>query len=221
MNLCILFDMDGTLVNSFEGIFHSYEYTFQKLKLPFGGESFVRKAIGLTLPFVFEKLCGMHEKQIPQAIQYYREFYANQGQYECTVYPGMKETLERLRKSGNFLGVATLKKESFAREILRRQGLASLFDCICGMDEKDTRTKTDLIHLCRETARASKEKTILIGDTISDAIGAQNAGVSFLAVTYGFGFQRKEELEQYPVRWIATYPQQIAKLLSDVSFFSR
>lgn len=143
MNLCILFDMDGTLVNSFEGIFHSYKYTFQKLKLPFGGESFVRKAIGLTLPFVFEKLCGMHEKQIPQAIQYYREFYADQGQYECTVYPGMKETLERLRKSGNFLGVATLKKESFAREILRRQGLASLFDCICGMDEKDTRTKTE------------------------------------------------------------------------------
>ncbi len=69
--------------------------------------------------------------------------------------------------------------------------------------------------------RSFQRKNNPDGDTISNAIGAQNAGVSFLAVTYGFGFQRKEELEQYPVRWIATYPQQIAKLLCDASFFSR
>jgi len=64
---CILFDMDGTLVNSYEGIYHAYRVTMEKLGHPFGGEAFVRRAIGAPLPWVFQHLCRMEEDAVSQA----------------------------------------------------------------------------------------------------------------------------------------------------------
>ena len=215
MYRCILFDMDGTLVNSYEGIFHSYEHTLNKLGTPFAGESFVKNAIGRTLPFVFEQLCGMDREQALHAIQIYRDYYAKQGQYELSAYEGIERMLRTLKQSGKFLGVATLKKEEFARAILKRLGLSSLFDCICGMDEEDTLSKTELLRRCRQISSFPKEETILVGDTISDAAGAHEAGISFLAVTYGFGFQQEGELSKNRVKWIAQTPFQVADFLCE------
>ena len=212
---CILFDMDGTLVNSYEGIFQSYEYTFRELGLPFAGDLFVRDAIGRTLPFVFQTLCGMEPEQSLHAIKIYRDYYARKGQYGAQAYEGMEQTLRTLKKSGKFLGVATLKKEGFAREILARLGLAPLFDSICGMDENDSFSKAQLVDRCRLLSQAPKEETILVGDTLSDAEGAQQAGTAFLAVTYGFGLSRQEELLCSKARWVAHTPAQIAGFLCE------
>ncbi len=212
---CILFDMDGTLVNSYEGIFQSYEYTFRELGLPFAGERFVQYAIGRTLPFVFQTLCGMEPEQSQHAIKIYRDYYARKGQYRTQAYEGMEQTLRTLKKSGKFLGVATLKKEEFAREILTRLGLATLFDCICGMDENDSLSKAQLADRCRLLSQAPKEGTILVGDTLSDAEGAQKAGISFLAVTYGFGLSQQEELLCSKAKWAAHTPAQIAGFLCE------
>ena len=132
---CVLFDMDGTLVDSYQGIFHAYRRTMEQMGRTFGGDDFVRRAIGAPLLWVFESLCGMDRAQAERAAAVYRAYYADRGKHEARVYDGMEETLGRLKAAGCFLGAATLKKERFAREMLEEQGILPCFDAVCGMDE--------------------------------------------------------------------------------------
>lgn len=190
MYQCVLFDMDGTLVDSYRGIFHAYEWAFRKMKMKFPGDAFVRKAIGSTPLDAFERLCEMPPQKIQTAAEYYREYYSTRGKKEAKLYPGIPRLLERLRDAGCFLGTATLKRELFAREMLENFSIAGYFHTVCGMDERNTKRKADLIQEGRKLAGASKENTLLVGDSLQDALGAEEAGISFLAVTYGFGFQK-------------------------------
>ena len=211
MYKCVIFDMDGTLVDSYEGIFNAYRWTMEQMRLPFTGDRLVRKAIGAPLPYVFERLCGMENEQVQQAVGYYRAYYGDKGKQECRVYEGMEETLKELKKAGCFLGVATLKKEGFAKEILETCGLLPYFDAVCGMDDADRLTKAELIERCRQAAGTSREETVLVGDSEFDALGAEQAGVAFLAVTYGFGFREPGSLETHCVLMRAENAREIAE----------
>lgn len=210
---CILFDMDGTLVNSYEGIYHAYRVTMEKLGHPFGGEAFVRRAIGAPLPWVFQHLCRMEEDAVSQAVRYYRSYYAERGKHQASVYDGMANTLSRLKKAGCYLATATLKKEIFAREMLKELGLFSCFDVVYGADEEGRLTKADLIRKCMEAAGATAGDTILVGDSPFDADGAAEAGTAFLGVTYGFGFRDREAAQAKGASLIADTPAEIAALL--------
>ena len=210
MYKCVLFDMDGTLVDSFTGIYHAYRWTLDKMGKAFHGETFVRSAIGASLPWVFGQLCGMAPDEIREAIAIYRTYYAEKGRYEAKVYDGMEDTLIRLRDAGCFLGTATLKKESFAKEMLKDLGLSPYFDLVCGMDADDRLTKSDLIRRGMQYAGAAGSETVLVGDSEFDAIGAREAGVDFLAVTYGFGFRSREDLKETNSAMIADSASEIA-----------
>ena len=213
MYKCILFDMDGTLVNSYAGIYHAYRYAFEALGLPFGGEAFVRRAIGAPLPQVFSQLAGVQPDTVPQAVELYRDYYARRGKHEVEVYSGMAQTLRQLKEAGSFLGVATLKKEDFAREMLESCGILRCFDTVCGMDAADSLTKADLLRRGMQCAGAAPEDTVLVGDSEFDIAGAKKAGVDFLAVTYGFGFHGAELLQQYGITRWADMPQEIPQRL--------
>ncbi len=195
MAKCVVFDMDGTLVNSFEGIFHAYRWAFQKLGRPFPGEVFVQKAVGAPPKLVFERFCGMDPDTAAQAVGHYRQYYAEKGQYQATVYAGMAEALRSLRDAGCLLGVATLKNEGFARDMLSRLGLLAHFHTVCGMDADDRLTKAALLRRCMQRMKSAPEETVLVGDSAFDLQGAGEAGAAFLPVTYGFGFQSREERE--------------------------
>lgn len=211
---CVLFDMDGTLVDSYEGIFHAYQWTLEALGRPFGGDCFVRRAIGAPLPWVFRELCGMDEGETARAVRQYRRYYKERGQRETKAYEGMGEALRQLRQAGRRLGVATLKKEAFAKEILERLGLLVYFDVVCGVDENDRETKADLIGRCLRQIGSRPEETVLVGDSVFDAVGAQEAGIACLAVTYGFGFQTAAERAHPAVCRIADTPADIVRLLA-------
>lgn len=179
MYRCVLFDMDGTLIDSYTGIFHAYQWAVQQSGIGFPGDALVRQAIGAPLPYAFETLCGMDSDTTKQAVQQYREYYARKGWHEVSVYPGIEAALKQLKRLGCFIGTATLKREHFAKRILKEQGLISYFDLVSGMDENDTLTKVDLIRCCMRTAKVSRKETILVGDSMFDAASAQEAGVAF------------------------------------------
>jgi phosphoglycolate phosphatase len=103
-------------------------------------------------------------------------------------YGGMKELLYRLADSGRKTAVATLKRQDLAVKILTEFGLAGAFGVIYGMDENDMLTKSSLICRCVDYFSVRAEEAVLIGDSMNDAVGAQNAGVAFIGVTYGLGF---------------------------------
>ena len=188
----VIFDMDGTLVDSLPGIYEAYRRSFSALGLPFGGESFVRSVIGAPLTDVFTKICGLNPTDCAKAVEQYRAYYRAQGKNEITTYAGMTQALEQLYAYGLFLGVATLKNEQFAKEILKAQKLLPYFHIVHGMDDAHTSTKAGLICNCMHDVNVQPTETILIGDSIYDAKGAKEAKVSFLAVTYGFGFQNSQ-----------------------------
>ncbi|MGI5894059.1 MAG: HAD family hydrolase [Candidatus Merdivicinus sp.] len=194
---CVLFDMDGTLVDSYQGIFESYRWTMQRMNREFGGDAFVQRAIGAPLIWVFRELCDMSFSEAEQAAACYREYYAAKGKHQIRVYDGMKETLLQLQKADCRLGVATLKSEQFAKEILAEQGLLHIFDTVCGMDTGDHFSKADLIQRCIRILGSRREETILVGDSAFDAEGARETGIAFLAVTYGFGFRSRIEAAEF------------------------
>lgn len=194
---CILFDLDGTLVNTFPGILHSYQYAAGKIGIPLLTEEIVGEVIGAPLAEVFRKRFSLSEDMVEEALFHYRKYYAESGLHEIEHYDGMLDTLIALKKRGYLLGVATLKKESFAKEILSKLGLAQYLDVIIGMDDKDSLTKAGMITKAMDMLAVSEVETVLLGDSSYDAIGAEAAGVDFIAATYGFGFAKKEDVVIY------------------------
>lgn len=210
---CVIFDMDGTLVDSYPGIFNAYRHALEGLGEAFPGDRLVRRAIGAPLPLVFEEMCGLDADRTRQAVALFRAYYAEKGMHEAQAYPGMGEALQRLKGAGCFLGTATLKKEAFARAMLEECGLLPYFDAVCGTDERDSFTKAALIHRCCLSAGAAKADTVLVGDSSYDAEGAREAGVAFLAVTYGFGFPTPDSLAVHGVSMAAASPEEAADRL--------
>ena len=166
------------------------------------------------LPEVFERLCGFRPEQTRMAVRYYRQYYDEKGKHEAFAYAGIADTLCRLKAAGYFLGTATLKKEAFALEMLEELELLPYFDAVCGADADGRLAKADLIQMGMGRAGARPQQTVLVGDSLYDAKGARQAGVAFLAVTYGFGFRSAEEARQEPgVSMVARNPEEIARLL--------
>lgn len=210
---CILFDLDGTLANTFPGILHSYQHAAKQIDIPLPTEQIVGEVIGAPLAEVFRKRFTLSEEIVEKALYHYRKYYAENGLHEVEHYTGMSDTLSELKKRGYLLGVTTLKKESFAKEILSELGLSQYFDIIIGMDDKDALTKSGMIKKAMHILSVSNGETCLVGDSSYDAIGAEEAEISFIAVTYGFGFSSDTVDVGYNVVATIYNPEQLLNVL--------
>ena len=214
MYSCVLFDMDGTLINSYAGIFHGYQRAFAQL-----GKIFREKiwCAGPSAHRFRRYLSGFAASARSRPV--WRcgitgNITTKKGKHEAFAYAGIADTLCRLKAAGYFLGTATLKKEAFALEMLEELELLPYFDAVCGADADGRLAKADLIQMGMGRAGARPQQTVLVGDSLYDAKGARQAGVAFLAVTYGFGFRSAEEARQEPgVSMVARNPEEIARLL--------
>lgn len=210
---CVLFDLDGTLVNTFPGILHSYQHAAKMTGFPIPTEQIVGEVIGAPLAEVFRKQFVLGESEIKEALQWYRDYYAKKGLSEVLQYEGMEETLVELKRRGYSIGVTTLKKESFAKEMLEQFGLSKYFDVIIGMDDKDQLTKSEMVKKALGILEVSEDSAILVGDSSYDAIGAWEANVNFIAVTYGFGFKSVEDVNNYSFIGVVREPMEILSIL--------
>ena len=128
----VIFDLDGTLTDSGEGIKNSAKYAFEQLGLPAPEENELRKMVGPPLSVGFSTL-GVPEAQIDEAVRLYRARYnEGGGKYENRVYDGIEDCLKALKAAGLRLFVGTSKPESLAKEILSDFHLAPYFDCKIG-----------------------------------------------------------------------------------------
>ena len=210
---CIIFDLDGTLANTFPGILHSYEFAAKKLGLPIPNEKIVNEAIGAPLAEVFRERFGLNESMTDEAIRYYRENYAKRGILEAEGYPEMEKVLCTLKTEGKKVGVATLKNEEFAKKMLENMGLSKYMDYIAGMDGRDKLTKAMLIAKVLEVLKQKEQETVLVGDSFYDALGAKEAGVDFIGVTYGFGFQNVKDITPYENIGVIKKPLELLSII--------
>lgn len=185
----VVFDLDGTLVDTSEGIFDTARFTAERLGIE--GEvpmERMRRFIGPPLSECFKIVYDMNEAQIKEAYPIYQARYRSHGQYLGKVYDGMPELLDTLRKRGYKLAVGTLKSESVSLSLLRHFGLLDRFDVVHGDAEHGGRSKRDVLALILDDLHLPREAAVLVGDSMHDQNGASALGISFVAVSYGFGF---------------------------------
>lgn len=190
----ILFDVDGTLIDSAPGILNTLEEVFHDMGVTVTRNELLRY-IGPPLRKTFGEYFSDPAK-IEEATERYRVSYEAKGSHEGDAYPGVPEMLRRLKDAGLTLGTATCKPTHVVTPILEEQGLASYFDFIGGASMDETRdTKTDVIRHVLEQSVMQGKRVLMVGDRQDDMVGAANCGLDVAAAMYGYGSQ--EELAPF------------------------
>lgn len=186
MKKAILFDLDGTLTDSGEGIINCAIYALEHFGLPVPSREALRVFVGPPLQQSFRRF-GVPEDRIAEAIRVYRSRYIPIGKFENAPYPGIRELLEALTAQGHKLYVATSKPETMSVEILEHFDLARYFDRICGATMDDTRNSKDAVIAYLLSQIGREEHMVMVGDTQFDVLGAKQHGIPTIGVAWGYG----------------------------------
>ena len=210
MQKTILFDLDGTLTDSAEGIINCATLGLEHFGLPVPNRKAMEVFIGPPLHEIFVKF-GVPADRADEAVAVYRSRYNTVGKFENAPYPGVIELLQTLKAHGHTLLVATSKPEGLAVEIMEKFELAQYFDRICGASlDRSRSSKEDVIaYLLAENGRA--DNMVMVGDTIYDIIGATAHGISAIGVDWGYG--ESEDMVKAGAKAIAYTPEELLKLL--------
>ena len=208
----ILFDLDGTLTDSGEGIINCAIYTLEHYGLPVPSREELRVIVGPPLHQSFLNF-GIPADRVEEAVKVYRSRYVPIGAYENTPYPGIRELLEKLKSQGHRLYVATSKPEEMSKDILNKFDLAQYFDIICGATLDGSRdSKADVIAYLLEQA-GGVSNAIMVGDTVFDIVGAAAHGIPAIGVSWGYG--SVSEMEDAGAISIAHTMEQLYSQLND------
>lgn len=209
----VLFDLDGTLTDSGEGIINCVRYALDRYGAESGSDEDLRSFIGPPLQQQFQKYTGCAEEDGKLLVTYYRERYTEKGIYENRVYDGIVEVLKYLKESGRTLCVATSKPEIYARQITDYFELTPYFTFVGGslMDGRRTKKAEVIEYVLKNIPSAEKEKTVMIGDRSHDITGAREMGLHSMGVLFGYG--SREELEQAGAEKIAGSLKDICDLI--------
>ncbi len=207
----VLFDFDGTVYDTVEGIAKSVRYAIRKLGMDAELES-LRCFAGPPLLEMFQEHFGFDTALAEQATRDFRERYRPVGVYESRPFPGIRESLGRLKDGGLRMGLATSKPQRLAEELLRRSDLSSLFEVVCGAgDNGEGNAKWQVIARAMDALGAGAEETVLVGDTKYDVAGAHMAGIPCIGVAYGYAADG--ELEAAGADWIVPDLEALEALL--------
>lgn len=193
----VIFDVDGTLLDSTEGILSSVIHTIETHKLKKITEEELLSFIGPPIQDSLIKHYGIDSQTAQLYANTFREKYSNGDVYNAKVYDGIYELLDNLKNKGCKLGVATYKREDYAKNLIEYFNLDKYFDIVCGSDNFNKLKKQDIICNCLNKLDSRSSDSIMIGDSIHDAIAAENLSIPFIAVTYGFGFKSYEDIYKY------------------------
>ena len=191
-----LFDFDGTLVDSAPGVTKCAQVAMARMGYPEYPLEKLRSFMGPPLTYSFRELTDMTVEEADQAVVYFRERYSDVGKFECSVYPGIPALLEKLKRAGHAIAVASAKPEPYVREIMDHFGIIGYFDAVAGatMDEKSA-YKVKSIHTAIEQTNYGDrmDEVWMIGDRKYDMEGAKDVGIKAVGVLFGYG--TREELE--------------------------
>ncbi|MCQ2530613.1 MAG: HAD family hydrolase [Lachnospiraceae bacterium] len=183
----VLFDLDGTLTDSAPGIINSIRYALNKLNIEVN-EKTLNNFIGPPLVKSFAKYYGMNEEESRNAVEIYREYFTDKGMFENSVYPGIEDSLKKLKDAGKRLLVCTAKPEVFAETILKHFNLDGYFDYIGGSLMDETRTsKSEVMRYLINLCELDVKHTVMVGDRADDVNAARGAHMDCIAVFYGYG----------------------------------
>lgn len=209
----ILFDMDGTITDSYEAVTRSFVYALEYYGVTDYDKSKLRLILGPPLRESFEKLFDFGREKSLAAVEKYRERYKKCFLKEHKIFPGVRELLENLQKDGFLLVLATSKPLVSAEAILEHFDLKKYFYFVGGASLDTSRdTKEKVLEYIFEKCEIDKSQAVMVGDRCYDLIGAECIGIDAIGVLYGYG--DRAELEQYPNVYLAKTPQDVYDFLS-------
>ena len=185
----LLFDLDGTLVDSFPGISRSINQTLTTIGRDPLPVDELRPFVGKRLPVIFGALLGAQDEAlVDRAVEIYRPLFDEVGILDSRVFPGIPEALTTLREAGHVLQVVTVRSIGSARLVVRHFGLDGFFDAVHGPDRgQRSGDKADLVRAALDLAGTDPRETIMIGDRADDIRAARAHGVHAVAVRWGYG----------------------------------
>ena len=190
----ILFDLDGTLTDSAEGITKSAAYALKHFNIEVTDLKSLEKFIGPKLQDSFMEFYNFSEGQAERASELFQERFARIGKFENKLYPGIKELLEKLKNRGRKLYVATSKPVFYSKEILDHFSISQYFEDISGAELDGSKShKEEVIgRILTQNKITPSEQVVMVGDRKFDVIGAKANQIPVIGVLYGFG--GREEL---------------------------
>lgn len=191
----IIFDLDGTMLDTSDGIKSAVKHTVAEFGLDLPPDSVLDTFIGPPIQLSLQTFYGLSDERVTLMAQVFRDRYKTIDLFKAVPYDGLFDVLEYLKNRGVKTAVATYKREDYTKLLLNHFGLDRYLDIICGSDFLGKLRKKDIISNVIKEAQVQLDETIMVGDTVLDAEGAELLGIDFIAVTYGFGFKTKEELE--------------------------
>lgn len=209
----ILFDLDGTLTDSSQGIINSIKYALKKYDIIIEDTAMIRKFLGPPLHESFKEFCGFNDDKVMEAVSFYREYFSTKGILENQVYDGITNLLEHLVDNGKRLIVATSKPQKYTDRIMEYFDLAEYFAFIAGSNMDGTRSKkADVIKYALQQCNITdKSKAVMIGDRKHDIIGAKSVGIDSIGVEYGYGDY--DELSSSSATYIVKTVDELEQLL--------
>lgn len=210
----IIFDLDGTLTDNTQGIINSLKYSLGKMHITDYPENLLDGFIGPPLQWGFSQLFGLNERDTKLAVEYFREYYGENGWHQNVPYDGVLEMIAELDHLGKKMFIATSKLEKFAVQIMEYFEFDKYIIQLKGADYHAKKaTKTQLISELLTTQQLLPSKGIvMVGDTLYDIEGGKENGLSTLAVSYGFG--KGEDLRNSSPDFFADDVEELFEILA-------
>lgn len=208
----IIFDLDGTLLDTGKGIIKCIKSTLEKMGFNIPNDEICKSFVGPPLKKRFLELYEADESTADIVMKTFREEYGKGDVFLADRYAGMSECLATLQKQHS-LAVATYKREDHAIKLLEKFEMSDFFDIICGSDPAATMTKNQIIEKAIKLQGANPANCLMIGDSDNDAVSAAQLGIPFIGVTYGYGFKSKADVAQFPHIACVDNPLQLKEII--------
>ncbi len=209
----VIFDYDGTLVDSQEGIAKGFQQALAAYGIREEVEE-IKKLIGPPLSRTIVTKYGFGEEDAKEAMAIFRRYVREHGNEECRVFDGVPEMLRGLREAGLSLAIATNKPESIALPQIRYLGLEPYFSAImANNDAQDRGSKSDFVRMALEACGGSAAQSLMVGDRRNDIEGGKAVGLDTAGVLYGYG--SPEEIRDSAPTYVAATPLEILNLVKN------
>lgn len=210
----VIFDFDGTVANTGEGILKSLQYSFVAMGDPAPDLKDLEKFIGPPVYYSYTHFYGIAEDKVDLYVKKYRERYREKGIYESEVYDGLVDLLHYLKEHNIKVGIASSKPENLIYSVADYLKITDLFDAIVGVktDNSKHSSKAGLVsQVMADLGATDKTKVLMVGDRCFDIDGAHEAGVKCCAALWGYG--DREEFIAHKADFIVEEPKEIENLI--------
>ena len=209
-----VFDVDGTVLDTTEGVLASVKYTIDKMGFEPLSEDVLKTFIGPPIQDSFAKAYNLSGDILQDIATCFRNRYKDYELLKAVPYDGIYEVFDKLMERNVKLAVATYKRQDYAEAILKHFGFDKYTNILYGADHNNKLKKVDIIEKCMvDLGVTDYSNAVMIGDSSHDAIGAEKIGMDFIGVTYGFDFGAPEDVYKFKAVGAAAMPLDLLNLI--------